>query len=238
LITLLGPETPFPHATRALHDPNGLLAAGANLSPARLLEAYRHGIFPWFGEDEPILWWSPDPRMVLYPREFQPGRSLRKVLRNRTYEVRVDCDFAAVIRACAGPRAGASGTWINEQMITAYEAMHRLGHAHSFETWIGGRLVGGLYGVAVGSVFFGESMFSRENDASKIAFSHLVAHLRLSGFGLLDCQMHTDHLERLGARPIPRADFLREIALCTREADQPGRWSLIEAAERDLPWDR
>ncbi|MDE3012369.1 MAG: leucyl/phenylalanyl-tRNA--protein transferase [Pseudomonadota bacterium] len=236
MITLLGPETPFPPATQALQQPNGLLAAGADLSPARLLNAYRQGIFPWFSEGEPVLWWCPDPRMVLYPAEFQPGRSLRKVLRNRDYLVQVDHDFAATIRACAAPRAGAPGTWISRHMIAAYEALHALGHAHSVETWMDGQLVGGLYGVAVDGVFFGESMFSLVTDASKIAFAHLVAQLRLSGFGLLDCQMHTGHLERLGARQIPRQLFLAELKRLCAQPRAPGRWTLAADAARDLPW--
>ena len=236
MIALLGPDTPFPPVSRALHEPNGLLAAGADLRPGRLLDAYRRGIFPWFSEGEPVLWWSPDPRMVLYPREFQPGRSLRKVLRNRTYEVRLDHDFGAVIRACAGPRAGASATWISTAMMAAYETLHALGHAHSFETWVDGELVGGLYGVAVGQVFYGESMFSRIADASKIAFCHLVAQLRLTGFHLLDCQMHTEHLQRLGARQVPRSQFVREVAQLTRGDLTPGPWRLAEGASRDLPW--
>ena len=237
MITLLGPDSPFPNPARALHDPNGLLAAGANLAPARLLDAYRQGIFPWFSEHEPVLWWSPDPRMVLFPAEFQPGRTFRRVLRNRDYEVRVDHDFGAAIRACAEPRDGSGGTWINPAMIAAYERLHSLGHAHSFETWIDGALVGGLYGVAVGRMFFGESMFSRVADGSKIAFAHLVAHLRLSDFELLDCQMHTEHLERLGARQIPRTEFLRLVTRLTAEARPPGRWTLAAGAERDRPWD-
>ena len=238
MITLLGPRSPFPPAARALHEPNGLLAAGGDLSPERLLDADRHGIFPWFSEVEPVLWWSPDPRMVLYPAEFQPGRTFRRVLRNRAYQVRVDHDFAATIRACAAPREGAGGTWINSRMIAAYQHLHELGHAHSFETWIDDRLVGGLYGVAVGKVFFGESMFSWAADGSKIAFAHLVAHLQLHGFGLLDCQMHTEHLQRLGARQIPRVEFLREVARLSAAPLLPGHWTLAPEAERDRPWDR
>lgn len=237
MIALLGPDSPFPAVSRALQEPNGLLAAGADLTPARLLDAYRHGIFPWFSEHEPVLWWSPDPRMVLYPGEFQPGRTFRRVLRNRDYEVRVDHDFAATIRACAAPREGANGTWINPQMIAAYQQLHLLGHAHSFETWIDGALVGGLYGVAVGRMFFGESMFSRVADGSKIAFAHLVAQLRAMDFELLDCQMHTDHLERLGARPIARSEFLRLVTRLTAVASPVGAWTLASGAARDRPWE-
>lgn len=236
MIALLQADTPFPDPARALRQPNGLLAAGADLSPQRLLAGYRRGIFPWYSEGEPILWWSPDPRMVLRPAGFQPGRSLRKVLRNRDYEVRVDHDFAQVIAACAAPREGAAGTWISPAMIDAYRELHRLGHAHSFETWVDGRLAGGLYGVAVGGVFFGESMFSRVPDGSKIAFCHLVARLRLHGFELLDCQMHTDHLERLGARLMARREFLAEVQRLADAPGPPGRWTLDPLAARDRPW--
>ncbi len=196
-----------------MRSPNGLLAAGGDLSVARLLEAYRHGIFPWFSAGEPILWWSPDPRMVLFPNEFKISNSLRKTLRNGRYEVRFDSAFEQVMRACAAPRKGDSsgGTWIHDEMIAAYSELHRLGHTHSVETWIEGELAGGLYGVALGRMFFGESMFSRRTDASKIALAHLAAQLEKWNFGMIDCQMNTPHLASLGAREIPRKEFIARL---------------------------
>ncbi len=211
MITILQDDMPFPPVERALRQPNGLLAAGGNLTIARLLDAYRHGIFPWFNADDPILWWSPDPRMVLFPGEFKISRSLHKVLRKHAYEIRTDTAFERVMRACAAPRPGQSGTWIHEQMIAAYGELHRLGHAHSVETWIGGSLAGGLYGVSIGRMFYGESMFSRESNASKIALAYLAANLARWNFGMIDCQMNTPHLASLGAREIPRAEFIRRL---------------------------
>lgn len=208
----------FPQVEQALRSPNGLLAAGGDLSSARLLEAYRHGIFPWFSEGEPILWWSPDPRMVLFPQEFRGSHSLRKILRNGRHEVRFDSSFEQVMRACAAPRTGASGTWIHEEMIAAYCELHRLGYAHSVETWMDGELVGGLYGMALGRMFFGESMFSTRSNGSKIALAHLAAQLKRWNFGMIDCQMNTPHLASLGAREIPRKDFiasLQELINCS-----------------------
>src|SRR5512135_1349112 len=201
----------FPPVTQALRNPNGLLAAGGDLSAPRLLEAYRHGIFPWFSDDEPILWWSPDPRMVLFPGEFKVSHSLRKTLRNARYEVRADSAFEQVMRACAAPRRSASGTWIHDEMIAAYTQLHRMGYAHSVETWIDGELAGGLYGIALGRMFFGESMFSRKTDASKIALAHLCAQLARWNFGVIDCQMNTPHLASLGAREIPRKEFITRV---------------------------
>lgn len=201
----------FPPVTQALRRPNGLLAAGGDLSPPRLLEAYRHGIFPWFSEDEPILWWSPDPRMVLFPDEFKTSHSLRKTLRKGRHVVRFDSAFEQVMRACAAPRQGASGTWIHEEMIAAYCELHRMGYAHSVETWLDGELIGGLYGVALGRMFYGESMFSRRTDASKIALAHLAAQLERWNFGMIDCQMNTPHLASLGAREIPRKEFIARL---------------------------
>ncbi|OHC85995.1 MAG: leucyl/phenylalanyl-tRNA--protein transferase, partial [Sideroxydans sp. RIFOXYD2_FULL_59_7] len=194
-----------------LEKPNGLLAAGGGLSPERLLDAYRHGIFPWFGEGDPILWWSPDPRMVLIPAEFRCSHSLRKTLRRGAYQLRTDTAFEQVMRACAAPRDGQNGTWIQEEMVHAYCALHGLGYAHSVETWMGGELVGGLYGVSLGRMFYGESMFSRRTDASKIALAHLCAQLQRWGFGMIDCQMNTAHLASLGAREIPRKEFLSRL---------------------------
>ncbi|MDD5058513.1 MAG: leucyl/phenylalanyl-tRNA--protein transferase [Sideroxydans sp.] len=211
MIPLLQNSVPFPPVHHALEYPNGLLAAGGDLSPARLLDAYRHGIFPWFSEGDPILWWSPDPRMVLFPHEFKISHSLRKTLRNGRHEVRFDTAFERVMRACAAPREGASGTWILDDMVAAYCELHRMGFAHSVETWLDGELVGGLYGMALGRMFYGESMFSRRTDASKIALAHLAAQLKRWDFGMIDCQMHTPHLASLGAREIPRSEFIARL---------------------------
>ena len=211
MIPWLTDITPFPPVEGALRMPNGLLAAGGELSPARLLDAYRLGIFPWFNVGEPILWWSPDPRMILIPGEFKISRSLRKTLHNSNYEVRFDTSFEQVMRACAAPREGQAGTWIHEDMIAAYCALHRMGYAHSVETWMDGELVGGLYGMALGRMFYGESMFSRRTDASKIALAHLARQLERWNFGMIDCQMHTPHLASLGARAIPRAEFIARL---------------------------
>lgn len=225
MLPWLSPTTPFPPTERALREPNGLLAAGADLSPQRLLDAYSRGIFPWFSEGQPILWWSPDPRMVLFPSELKISRSLAKTLRNQSYEVRVDTSFRAVMEACAeAPREGQAGTWINSQMIDAYCRLHDLGHAHSFETWMDGELVGGLYGVALGRAFFGESMFKRKTDASKIAFVHLVQQLDAWEFELIDCQMKTRHLQSLGAREIPRRDLSARLPDLLKSEHLVGKW--------------
>jgi len=212
------PSTPFfPPVETALREPNGLLAMGGDLSVERLLEAYRHGIFPWFNPGEPILWWSPDPRMVLVPGDVHVTRSLAKRMRNAGFELRVDTAFADVMRACAAPRCidmqgGESGTWISPQMVAAYTRLFDAGYAHSVETWHDGVLVGGLYGVAIGRMFYGESMFSREPDASKIALVRLARQLQQWEFGLIDCQMETPHLASLGARTMPRAAFAARVA--------------------------
>jgi leucyl/phenylalanyl-tRNA--protein transferase len=211
MIPLLDAADPFPPLSRALKSPNGLLAVGADLSPKRLLDAYRQGIFPWFSDGDPILWWSPDPRMVLIPQEIKVSRSLAKALRNRHYEVRADSGFAQVVSACAAPRRGADGTWITPSMRDAYLALYRLGFAHSIEVWIDGRLAGGLYGVAIGRMFYGESMFSRVTDASKIALVYLTRQLARWNFGMIDCQMNTAHLASLGAREIPRTEFEKKL---------------------------
>jgi len=210
-------NAPFPPVGQALRSPGGLLAAGGDLSAPRLLEAYRHGIFPWFSAGEPILWWSPDPRMVLIPGEFRISRSLARVLRNMSYEVRCDTAFERVMRSCAAPRGKHNGTWISEDMIAAYCALHEIGYAHSVEVWIGGRLAGGLYGVAIGRMFYGESMFSHASNASKIALAHLARQLERWQFEMIDCQMNTAHLASLGAREIPRSEFiarLQELVHC------------------------
>lgn len=224
MIPWLPPEPLFPPVELALAEPNGLLAAGGDLSPERILAAYRCGIFPWFSAGEPILWWSPDPRMVLFPTELRISRSLDKVLRNKPYEVTLDTAFAQVIGACARtPREGQHGTWITVEMQAAYGQLHELGYGHSVEVWMDGKLAGGLYGMALGKAFYGESMFSWRTDASKIALAHLCMQLKRQGFGIIDCQMETTHLASLGARPIPRSDF---IALLGRLAlaDCPGQW--------------
>src|SRR5476649_1087066 len=230
MIPWLRSEDRFPPLTAALAEPNGLLAAGGELSPARLVDAYRQGIFPWFSPGQPILWWSPDPRMVLIPHELKVARSLKKALRNRAYEVRADTNFRTVIVACAQPRPEQDGTWISVGMIDAYCALHELGLAHSIETWIDGELAGGLYGVALGRMFYGESMFTRVPDASKIALVHLTRQLERWQFGMIDCQMHTPHLASLGAREIPRADFMHTLQELVNYPHIPGRWEL----DRDL----
>ncbi len=224
MISWLGPYDPFPDPARALREPNGLLAAGADLSPERLLAAYRAGIFPWFNPGEPILWWTPDPRMVLAPGAVKLSRSLAKRLRRKDYEVRVDSAFGAVMAACAEPRPGQGGTWISPAMIAAYTRLHGAGIAHSVETWIEDRLVGGLYGVSLGRAFFGESMFSRVSDASKIAFAHLARQLERWHYGLIDCQMETAHLASLGARAIPRERFLHALAPLVN-CEPPRSWT-------------
>jgi len=224
LIPWLRPGEPFPSVRQALRQPNGLLAAGGDLGIERLLDAYRHGIFPWFAEGEPILWWSPDPRMVLLPDALKISRSLERTLRNKRFEVRFDTAFRAVMGACAEPREGQAGTWITAGMIDAYCDLHDAGWAHSVETWIDGQLAGGLYGVAIGSMFFGESMFTRARDASKIALVHLAQRLHGHHFGLIDCQMATAHLASLGAREIPRTEFSQRVAELVNYGDPPGCW--------------
>jgi len=218
---------PFPPPDRALSEPNGLLCAGADLSLERLLEAYRQGIFPWYSGNQPILWWCPDPRMVLRVDEFKVSRSLAKSRRNRGYEVRIDTAFAAVLEACASPRGGEPGTWLGAEMRAAYLRLHRAGHAHSFETWHEDRLAGGLYGVAVGQMFYGESMFSLATDASKVALAALVDVLRARGWPLIDCQVRTPLLASLGASELPRADFLRELSALVNYRHSPEAWTLV-----------
>ncbi|MDD5250270.1 MAG: leucyl/phenylalanyl-tRNA--protein transferase [Rhodocyclaceae bacterium] len=233
MIPWLPAESIFPPLTAALAVPNGLLAAGGDLSPQRLIAAYAKGIFPWYAPGEPILWWSPDPRMVLFPDEIRIARSLAKTLRHRAYEVRLDTAFDEVVAACASvPREGQNGTWIVAEMQAAYGRLHRLGFAHSVETWIDGELAGGLYGVAVGRAFYGESMFARRTDASKIALAHLGVQLRRLGFGIIDCQMETAHLASLGARPIPRAQFRALLDRLVAVDAAPGAWAA--GAVRDV----
>lgn len=213
-------DTPFPPVEQALSDPDGLLAAGADLSLDRLAQAYSHGIFPWYAEGEPILWWNPDPRMVLVCNQFAPSHSLRKLLRRIArdessllprVQVRVDTAFDEVVIQCAAARGALPGTWITEAMQQAYRAWHRTGGAHSVETWIDGELAGGLYGISLGGMFFGESMYTRVTDASKIALAYLVEFLRRHGVAWIDCQQQTRHLASLGARPVPRHAFVRHV---------------------------
>jgi leucyl/phenylalanyl-tRNA--protein transferase len=226
MIPWLPEERVFPPLEAALAEPNGLLAAGGDLTPERVIAAYRRGIYPWYSTGEPILWWSPHPRMVLFPDEFRITRSLAKTLRNASYEIRLDTAFASVVSACAGtPRKGQAGTWITREMQQAYVELHRRGYGHSVETWIDGELAGGLYGIAIGQAFYGESMFSLKRDASKIALAHLCAHLTRRGFGIIDCQMETRHLASLGARPISRSEFAGRLDVFCPEGDPPGTWA-------------
>jgi len=216
MITWLSPRDPpemFPPVEAALDEPPGLLAAGGDLSPQRLLVAYRRGIFPWYSPGQPILWWSPDPREVLLPSEFHRSRSLRRKLRRGGYQRRIDHDFSAVVLACAEPRRTSPGTWITGDMHRAYMRLALLGHAHSIEIWRGPRLVGGVYGVRLDGVYFGESMFSRETDASKIALSELVDWSIEQGIALIDCQLPSPHLRSLGSRAMSRREFLARLAL-------------------------
>lgn len=214
----------FPPVNEALEDPNGLLAAGGDLSAERILAAYRQGIFPWYNPDEPILWWSPDPRCVLFPDELHVSRSLRKAARRGDYRLTLDTAFERVIQSCAAPRGGQPGTWISADMQHAYCRLHLLGHAHSVELWREGALVGGLYGIALGGVFFGESMFSTQSNASKIAFVHLVEQLKEWGYAMIDCQVYSDHLASLGAREIPRRQFIDKLRTALR-LNPDHRWT-------------
>jgi leucyl/phenylalanyl-tRNA--protein transferase len=229
----LGAKLAFPHPERA--DPSGLLAVGGDLEPERLLLAYSQGIFPWYEDGLPILWHSPDPRTVLRPSELHVSHSLAKALRQRRFELSLDLAFEAVIRACAEvPRPGQGGTWITEEMIGAFARLHELGFAHSVESWCGGQLVGGLYGVSLGSCFFGESMFALRSDASKAAFATLVRQLEAWGFELVDCQVHTAHLTRFGARDWPRARFLEELSRAVDAPTRRGPWRFdIDPAEEE-----
>jgi leucyl/phenylalanyl-tRNA--protein transferase len=210
----------FPPLEKAEAFPNGLLAIGGDLSPQRLLHAYQRGIFPWFSENEMIQWWSPDPRMVLYPDEFHTSRSLKKNIRKNNFEYSVDQAFEDVIQACSEPRNSQQGTWITKEMKQAYTELHKTGKAHSLEIWKENQLVGGLYGIAIGQVFFGESMFSRVSDASKAAFLALTRSLGESGFQLIDCQVYSEHLETLGAREIDRRIFEKKLQQYCSEVAQ------------------
>ena len=211
-VAALDKDTPFPPINEALVEPNGLLAIGGDLSSDRLLTAYRSGIFPWFSEGEPVLWWSPNPRMVLFPQDFKTSKSLAKRLKKNDYEVRFNTRFRQVMEACANTsRPDQDGTWITPEIIDAYCELHQLGYAHSAETWIDNTLVGGLYGVLINKMFYGESMFHHVTDASKIAFAHMVEYLKDRSVGMIDCQMNTKHLASLGAQEISRADFMHQL---------------------------
>ena len=214
----------FPPASEALAEPNGLLAVGGDLEPERLLAAYKQGIFPWYQSGQPILWWSPDPRAVLWPSRLKVSRSLHRSLTKRRFEFRVDTEFERVVAGCAEPRRYGGGTWITPEMATAYARLHEQGWAHSFETWADGELVGGLYGVGIGRAFFGESMFTRVTDASKVALVHAVAFLSARGTEVIDCQVASAHTQSLGAVDIPRAQFLDLIAELCAESAQPQTW--------------
>jgi leucyl/phenylalanyl-tRNA--protein transferase len=225
MIPWLRGNAPFPPVAQALKSPNGLLCAGGDLTSGRLIEAYSHGIFPWFSDGDPILWWSPDPRMVLFPGELKVSRSLRKTLERGVYETRFDTAFRAVIEACSAPRDGQAGTWIVPEMVDAYTRLHHLGFAHSVESWRGDELVGGLYGIGIGQVFFGESMFMRATDASKVALVRLVERLKASGCRVIDCQQATSHLASLGAREIPRTAFAQLLQDSIQYPPSGERWT-------------
>ncbi|HCS89477.1 MAG: leucyl/phenylalanyl-tRNA--protein transferase [Thiohalocapsa sp. PB-PSB1] len=229
LLAANDPSGSFPPVSEALTEPDGLLAIGGDLSVKRLIHAYRHGIFPWYGENDPILWWSPDPRTILVPDEIRISRSLRKFLRKSPFEVTMDRDFRSVIHACAMPREPGGGTWLMPEMISAYRKLHALGIAHSVEVWKDGMLAGGLYGIAVGAAFFGESMFTRIDNASKIALVYLCRRLSTWNFRLIDCQVQTDHLLRMGARHIPRTKFIHMLEQLRDRPSPTGCW--------DQPWD-
>lgn len=218
------PAHVFPDVELALAEPDGLLAVGGDLSPDRLLSAYSQGIFPWFSGNQPILWWSPNPRAVLFPEDLKISRSLRKRIRKQEYSLSLDEAFEEVVRQCAAPRKDQDGTWITDEMRHAYGRLHEQGYAHSVEVWHQGDLVGGLYGIALGKVFFGESMFSRRSDASKLAFAYLVRQLQLWGYPLIDCQVSSAHLHSLGAVNIDRSEFRRQLSSLVMRIAQPNPW--------------
>lgn len=224
----------FPPVEMALSDPPGLLAFGGQLSPEWLISAYRSGIFPWFNPGEPILWWSPDPRMVLQPEQLRIRRSLRKVLKKQLFEITFDQAFEQVLQGCAAARNYTDETWLTDDMRAAYHQLHQEGYAHSVEAWQDGQLVGGLYGVAIGKVFCGESMFTRVNDASKVAFVHLVRQLEAWDFKLIDCQVHTDYLASFGASEIERSEFLNYLKWYGAAPSSPGPWLLSEQIKESI----
>ncbi|QFY42880.1 leucyl/phenylalanyl-tRNA--protein transferase [Candidatus Methylospira mobilis] len=218
------PYQPFPDIRMALAEPNGLLAVGGCLSPVRLLNAYRHGIFPWYGNDDPILWWSPDPRWVIHPEDYKPARSLAKQMRRGDFSFSHDRAFEHVLQGCAAPRPGVAGTWITPEMQAAYQELYRKGFAHSFEAWQGGKLMGGLYGVTLGRAFFGESMFHRVSNASKAVFAYAMTCLAAWGYKLVDCQVYSAHLESLGAEAISRTDFAGKLYVACRHEPLASAW--------------
>lgn len=224
----------FPDVSLALTEPDGLLAVGGDLSEQRLLAAYRKGIFPWYNEDQPILWWSPDPRAVLFPENLKISKSLRKRLRQNCFSLSFDTAFEQVVCECAAPRARQCGTWISDEMREAYVRLYQHGYAHSVEAWREGRLVGGLYGIAIGRIFFGESMFSRMTDASKVAFVYLVKHLQEKGYPLIDCQVRSPHLESLGACNIERSAFIDYLDEYCQKDEGPGKWTAEKQVETSL----
>ncbi|MCV6590446.1 MAG: leucyl/phenylalanyl-tRNA--protein transferase [Marinobacterium sp.] len=230
MIPWLTEQTGFPPLSQALSDPDGLLAAGGDLSEQRLIEAYAQGIFPWYSDGDPILWWSPDPRCVLFPDQLHISRSLRKSMRKQNYSVTFDQSFAEVMQACAGPRTGNPGTWITNEMFAAYCHLHQQGWAHSVELWQGNKLAGGLYGIAIGRVFFGESMFSHVSNGSKIAFAWLVEQLKNWGYAVIDCQVRSEHLISLGAQEISRELFAQLLA---QQVTQPSLSDWQFALEKD-----
>jgi leucyl/phenylalanyl-tRNA--protein transferase len=233
----LNPHDPtdFPNVSLALRDPDGLLAVGGDLSIERLLTAYQRGIFPWYSGDQPILWWSPDPRSVLFPNKLHISRSLRKTLRKQLFTITFDTAFVDVVRACSEPRADGLGTWITDEMQQAYIRLHQAGHAHSVECWLNGKLVGGLYGVAIGNVFFGESMFSRVTDASKVAFVFLVRQLQRWQFELIDCQIQTAYLNQFDAELIPRSRFVQLLYQYCKQPGRNGAWTMDTDLASSIP---
>jgi leucyl/phenylalanyl-tRNA--protein transferase len=218
----------FPPVELALDEPNGLLAAGGDLTPRRIISAYRQGVFPWYSAENPILWWSPNPRAVLIPSKLKVSRSLRKAIRKKPFRITIDHCFEEVLRQCAAPRAYADGTWLTPEMQAAYVQLHKEGVAHSFEAWQGETLVGGLYGLALGRIFFGESMFSRVTDASKIAFVHAAKQLEAWGFALIDCQVASEHLKSFGAIDVPRRNFIECMLQLIDQPDHPSPWRFDE----------
>lgn len=232
VIPWLDPDEPFPPIESALAEPNGLLAASGDLTPERLLDAYSQGIFPWYSGDQPVLWWSPDPRMVLFVEEFRVRRSLRKRMQQQPFKIHADTAFRSVIEHCAAVRRpGQTGTWITPAIVDAYTSLHEHGNAHSVEAWRDGALVGGLYGVAIGRMFFGESMFALEPDASKIALVHLIAMLRARAIPLVDCQQETSHLASFGARLISRPRFAERIAALVHYTTGRGPWGPVSVSD-------
>jgi leucyl/phenylalanyl-tRNA--protein transferase len=234
MVPFLGPTDPMPPCERALRRPNGLLAAGGGLSVPRLLDAYRRGVFPWFDEGDPVLWWCPNPRLVLPTGGVHVSRTLGRRLRRGGHTVTTDTAFGDVMRACAAPRDDDARTWISAEMVQAYEALHACGAAHSVEVWMDGALAGGLYGVAVGRAFFGESMFSRRSDGSKIAIVYLAAQLARWGVPFVDCQVRTGHLVSMGAVDLPRREFLRRLAPLVAHPALPSPWRLDADLARDF----